>query len=524
MCFNCNQKWSINHRCSSRMLLIVGDKEETDEIEIDNHNEEVILGDISSLNSLSGVENPRSLRMWRKMGNSSVYVLIDSGSTHNFIQPEVAAKLRTKVETVSPFRVYIGNGDSMPCQSYCPQVTLGLQGTDFNMDLFILPIQGPDIIFRVPWLQELGQVNHDYRSMSMEFKWNKKKVKLQVDETLGTRKVTFSQLEAMIDHKEVHELYELTWRQNSDVSNSQISGSTENIPENLTEAITKSHGGIKRTTIRIARQFYWSGLHKDVEKFMSECVVCQQVKVSTQSLAVDRPKSWGEFLCWAEYSYNTSFHSGLLMSPYQALYGRPPLSMLAYQRGTTRVQSLEEQLLLRDEMSVARRGFNKLAKKYYGPFAIVERIRTVAYRLELPDGSKIHPVFHVSLLRHFRGTTEVSVSTLLGDDVNGRPILTPFAVRDTKMVWQHGRAVKIVLIQWCGSPPEESTWEFESDMVVLDPDFHLEAKVLAPKGRDDTTKGVVGSVEKDEEIESAKNSIGPRRSARLRRFPPKLQD
>lgn len=55
-------------------------------------------------------------------------------------------------------------------------------------------------------------------------------------------------------------------------------------------------------------------------------------------------------MCWAEYSYNTSFHSGLLMSPYQALYGRPPINVLAYQRGGTRVQSLEERLLMRDQM------------------------------------------------------------------------------------------------------------------------------------------------------------------------------
>ena len=42
---------------------------------------------------------------------------------------------------------------------------------------------------------------------------------------------------------------------------------------------------------------------------------------------------------------------------------------------------------------------SKLSPKYYGPFTIVEKIGTIAYRLQLPEETQMHLVFHISLLK-----------------------------------------------------------------------------------------------------------------------------
>ncbi|MCH90048.1 hypothetical protein A2U01_0010954 [Trifolium medium] len=55
--------------------------------------------------------------------------------------------------------------------------------------------------------------------------------------------------------------------------------------------------------------------------------------------------------------------------------------------------------------SVALRKNQKLGMRYFGPFTISEKIGQVAYKLLLPPEARIHPVFHISQLKQFKGQT-----------------------------------------------------------------------------------------------------------------------
>lgn len=58
----------------------------------------------------------------------------------------------------------------------------------------------------------------------------------------------------------------------------------------------------------------------------------------------DRPSQWDRFLSLAECSYNTSTHSGTVISPFEAIYGKPPLSIAHYILGDTTVEVVDSLL------------------------------------------------------------------------------------------------------------------------------------------------------------------------------------
>lgn len=114
------------------------------------------------------------------------------------------------------------------------------------------------------------------------------------------------------------------------------------------------------------------------------------------------------------------------------------------------------------QTSVATRANHKLAFKFYGPYKILEKIGNVAYRLDLPANSAVHPVVHVSQLKKSLSANDPKVIPTLPDDKVGLQI--PLEVLDQRMVQQGGSIVHQALIRWSHLPVELASWE---DLIAL---------------------------------------------------------
>ncbi|XP_075473834.1 uncharacterized protein LOC142504875 [Primulina tabacum] len=112
----------------------------------------------------------------------------------------------------------------------------------------------------------------------------------------------------------------------------------------------------------------------------------------------------------------------------------------------------------------------KLNPRYVGPFEILEKVGTPAYRLALPPNmSRIHNVFHVSQLRkyisdpsHVLEVEPLIIESNLGEELKYEEV--PIRVVDTKDQVLRRRIIPYVKVQWSNHTEREATWELEERM------------------------------------------------------------
>ena len=98
----------------------------------------------------------------------------------------------------------------------------------------------------------------------------------------------------------------------------------------------------------------------------------------------------------------------------------------------------------------------KFAPKYVGPYTIKEKVGMVAYKLELPDCMKVHPVFHVSLLREFRSDSRYAPPPPEIEFVDGERVYKMEAIVDDRLGGP--RKLQQYLVKWQGY--DELTYEY----------------------------------------------------------------
>lgn len=138
-----------------------------------------------SLHALSGVTTPKTMRVTGVIHGRKLHILIDSGSTHNFVSLKFARRMDCCKASAPAFQVMVANGDRLRCDEIYLAVPIEIQGYKFQTNMYPLDLQGSDVVLGIQWLQSLGQVLHDWQHLTMEF-WHKQTKYIIKGEGTGT--------------------------------------------------------------------------------------------------------------------------------------------------------------------------------------------------------------------------------------------------------------------------------------------------------------------------------------------------
>ncbi|XP_019420680.1 PREDICTED: uncharacterized protein LOC109330865 [Lupinus angustifolius] len=175
LCYFCDETYTPEHSLTHKKLqvhLLEVDELEDEEVELGGGQKAVIKSSEEphiSVNALTRVANFRTMRVTGRYNKKPLHIQIDSGSTRNFLDRQVAERIGCRIEELQPILVPVADGTKVPISSVVRNFSWTLQQSTFTSYVMLLPLGCCDVVLGIEWLITLGDITWNFNKLTMEF-------------------------------------------------------------------------------------------------------------------------------------------------------------------------------------------------------------------------------------------------------------------------------------------------------------------------------------------------------------------
>lgn len=139
-----------------------------------------------STHALAGQLPPNTLRIQGIANTRPLTILIDSCSTHSFLDPKVARDVGSDLVSIPLMKVLVANDSKLDCNFKCPQFKWIMQVHKFQYDMRLRPLGGYDVMLGVDWMKQYNSVTMDFNKLRLVFEKDGKMTDLKGNKERST--------------------------------------------------------------------------------------------------------------------------------------------------------------------------------------------------------------------------------------------------------------------------------------------------------------------------------------------------
>lgn len=110
-----------------------------------------------------------TIKLLGNVKKKTLVILVDSGSTHRFLDPNILSQLRRQPEKAKPLIVTVANGQKVTCDTVCKKFQWEVQKEKFEREFRLMKLGACDMLHGMDWIDQYALIQLHTRLTGLSF-------------------------------------------------------------------------------------------------------------------------------------------------------------------------------------------------------------------------------------------------------------------------------------------------------------------------------------------------------------------